>query len=154
MMDAAQNMQYELAHSFKQKLDILEDFQAKSTVVSNTLTNIDVFSISSNEKCAFINYLKVVNGSIIQTQSLEIQKKLDESDEEILASIIIQLRQEFESESKEILVNIDLSLPIDGLTISVPQIGDKRKLLNLSLKNALYLRKEKESITKYGLWKP
>ncbi|KAA5545667.1 excinuclease ABC subunit UvrC [Adhaeribacter rhizoryzae] len=146
MVEAAQEMQYELAHSFKQKLDILEDFQAKSTVVSNTLTNIDVFSITSNEKCAFINYLKVINGAIIQTQSLEIQKKLDEADEEILASIIVQLRHEFESDSKEILVNIDLTLPLDGLTITVPQIGDKRKLLNLSLKNAMYLRKEKESM--------
>lgn len=147
MMEAAQQMQYELAHGFKQKLDILEDFQTKSTVVSNTLTNIDVFSITANEKCAFINYLKVINGSIIQTQSLEIQKKLDETDEEILASVIVQLRQEFESDSREILVNIDMNLPLDGLTVTVPQIGDKRKLLNLSLKNALYLRKEKESMS-------
>jgi len=146
MMEAAQETQYELAHNYKQKIDILDDFQAKSTVVSNTLTNIDVFSISSNEKYAFLNYLKIVNGSIIQTQSLEIQKKLDETDEEILASMIMQLRLEFESNSKEILVNIPLSLPVDGLTITVPQIGDKRKLLNLSIKNALYLRKEKESI--------
>jgi len=146
MMEAAQEMQYELAHSYKQKTDILDDFQAKSTVVSNTLTNIDVFSISSNEKCAFLNYLKVVNGAIIQTQSLEIQKKLDETDEEILASMIMQLRLEFESDSKEILVNIPLTLPLDGLNITVPQIGDKRKLLNLSLKNAMYLRKEKESM--------
>ncbi|MGV3503422.1 MAG: excinuclease ABC subunit UvrC [Adhaeribacter sp.] len=147
MMDAAQQMQYELAHGFKQKLDILEDFQTKSTVVSNTLTNIDVFSITTNEKCAFINYLKVVHGSIIQTQSLEIQKKLDETDEEILASVIVQLRQEFESDSREILVNIEMNLPLDGLTVTVPQIGDKRKLLNLSLKNAMYLRKEKESMS-------
>ncbi|MDQ3291565.1 MAG: excinuclease ABC subunit UvrC [Bacteroidota bacterium] len=147
MLAAAQEMQYELAHSFKQKLDVLEDFQAKSTVVSNTLTNIDVFTISSNEKCAFINYLKVMNGAIIQTQSLEITKKLDETDAEILASIIVQLRHDFESESKEILTNIELELPLDNVTITVPQIGDKRKLLNLSLKNALYLRKEKESMT-------
>jgi excinuclease ABC subunit C len=147
MMEAAQEMQYEQAHAFKQKLDILEDFQTKSTVVSNTLTNIDVFSITANEKCAFINYLKVVNGSIIQTQSLEIQKKLDETDQEILASVIVQLRQEFESDSREVLVNIDLNLPLDGLTVTLPQIGDKRKLLNLSLKNAMYLRKEKESMS-------
>ncbi|WP_034256820.1 excinuclease ABC subunit UvrC [Adhaeribacter aquaticus] len=146
MMEAAQEMQFELAHNYKQKLDILEDFQTKSTVVSNTLTNIDVFTITTNEKCAFINYLKVMNGAIIQTQSLEIQKKLDESDEDILASVIVQLRQEFESESKEVLVNIELNLPMDGLTVNLPQIGDKRKLLNLSLKNALYLRKEKESM--------
>jgi len=77
---------------------------------------------------------------------LEIQKKLEETDEEILAAMIIQLRMEFESDSKEILVNIPLTLPIDNLNITVPQIGDKRKLLNLSLKNAMYLRKEKESM--------
>ena len=147
MVVAAQETQYELAHSYKQKLDVLEDFQAKSTVVSNTLTNIDVFTITSNEKCAFINYLKVMNGAIIQTQSLEITKKLDETDADILATIIVQLRHDFESESKEILTNVEeLKLPLDNLIIMVPQIGDKRKLLNLSLKNVLYLRKEKESM--------
>jgi excinuclease ABC subunit C len=145
MTEAAQEFQYELAHTFKQKLDMLEDFQSKSTVVSNTLTNIDVFSITSNEQCAFINYLKVMNGAVIQTQSLEIQKKLDESDQEILATVIVQLRHEYESESREILVNIELELPLPNVTVTLPQIGDKRKLLNLSLKNALYLRKEKES---------
>lgn len=144
---AAAEMQYELAHQYKQKLDMLDDFQSKSTVVSHTLTNIDVFTITSNEKCAFLNYLRVVNGSVIATQSLEVLKKLDESDQEILASIIMRLRMEYESLSKEILVNIEeLTLPLEGITISVPQIGDKRKLLNLSLKNALYLRKEKESM--------
>ncbi|RDC66004.1 excinuclease ABC subunit UvrC [Adhaeribacter pallidiroseus] len=147
MVAAAQETQYELAHSYKQKLDVLEDFQAKSTVVSNTLTNIDIFTITSNEKCAFINYLKVMNGAIIQTQSLEITKKLDETDVDILATIIVQLRHDFESESKEILTNIEeLKLPLDNVTVTVPQIGDKRKLLNLSLKNVLYLRKEKESM--------
>ncbi|MFC6996313.1 excinuclease ABC subunit UvrC [Rufibacter roseus] len=147
MSAAAAEMQYELAHQFKQKLDLLDDFQAKSTVVSHSLTNIDVFTITSNEKCAFINYLRVMNGSIITTQSLELQKKLEESDQEILASIIMRLRTEYESTSKEILVNVeDLTLPLEGIAVAVPQIGDKRKLLNLSLKNALYLRKEKESM--------
>src|SRR5690606_637164 len=134
MSAAANDFQFELAHTFKQKLDLLDSFQAKSTVVSNTLTNIDVFSITSNEKCAFLNYLKVVNGSIILTQSLEIQKKLEESDEEILASVIVQLRHEFESNSREILANIEVALPLPGITVTVPQIGDKRKLLDLSLK--------------------
>ncbi|WP_317175115.1 GIY-YIG nuclease family protein [Hymenobacter qilianensis] len=84
MMAAAQEQQYELAHTLKKKLDRLDDFQAKSTVVNASLSNIDVFSIASNEKSSFINYLKVMNGSIILTQSLEVQKKLDETDEEIL----------------------------------------------------------------------
>ncbi|AKD02673.1 excinuclease ABC subunit UvrC [Pontibacter korlensis] len=144
MAAAAADYQYELAHKFKQKLDMLEDFQAKSTVVSNTLTNIDVFTITSNEQCAFINYLKVMNGSIILTQSLELEKKLDEDDTDILASVIVQLRQEFESTSREVITNIELRLPLDNVTITYPQIGDKKKLLSLSLKNALYLRKERE----------
>ncbi|RYU78913.1 excinuclease ABC subunit UvrC [Hymenobacter persicinus] len=147
MMAAAQDQQYELAHGIKQKLDRLDDFQAKSTVVNASLSNIDVFSIASNEKSAFINYLKVMSGSIILTQSVEVQKKLDETDAEILAPMIMQMRDEFESQSKEILVNTAVDeLPLPGVTVTVPQIGDKRKLLEVSLKNVLYLRKEKESM--------
>ena len=147
MSAAAQDQQYELAHQFKQKLDRLDDFQAKSTVVNATLSNIDVFGIVSNEKSAFINYLKVMNGSIILTQSLEVVKKLDEPDADILAPLVMQMREEFESESKEILTNVPLpDLPLPGVSIAQPQIGDKRKLLELSLKNVLYLRKEKESM--------
>lgn len=146
MSAAAQEMQYELAHQFKQKLDKLEAFQAKSTIVSDTLTNIDVFAIASNEKSGFITYLKVMNGSIILTQSLEVTKKLDEEDAEILAPLIMQLRQEFESESKEILTNVAVELPLPGVSLAVPQIGDKRKLLELAIKNVLYARKEKESM--------
>ncbi len=146
MMESAGQQQYELAHQYKIKLDMLEDFQAKSTVVSNTLSNIDVFAIVSNEKCAFINYLKVVNGAIIQTQSIEIHKKLDETDADLLASAIVDLRHDFESDSKEILANVEVVLPENyPATVTYPQIGDKKKLLNLSLKNVLYLRKEKES---------
>ena len=146
MAAAAQDMQYELAHQFKQKLDKIEAFQAKSTIVSDTLTNIDVFAIASNEKSGFITYLKVMNGSIILTQSLEVTKKLDEDDVEILAPLIMQMRQEFKSESREILTNVALELPLPGVTVAVPQIGDKRKLLELALKNVLYARKEKESM--------
>jgi excinuclease ABC subunit C len=147
MMAAAQEQQYELAHTLKKKLDRLDEFQAKSTVVNASLSNIDVFSIASNEKSSFINYLKVMNGSIIHTQSVEVQKKLDELDEEILPPMIMQMREEFDSESKEILTNIALPpLPLPGVVVTTPQIGDKRKLLELSIKNVLYLRKEKESM--------
>ncbi|UPL49359.1 excinuclease ABC subunit UvrC [Hymenobacter sublimis] len=147
MMQSAQEQQYELAHQLKQKLDKLDEFQAKSTIVNANLTNIDVFSIASNEKSAFINYLKVMNGSIILTQSVEVQKKLDEPDDEILAPMIMQMREEFESQSKEILTNVAVpDLPLPGVIITQPQIGDKRKLLELSIKNVLYLRKEKESM--------
>lgn len=115
--------------------------------MSDTLTNIDVFSIASNEKSAFVNYFKVMNGSIIMTQNLELTKKLDETDGEILAPLIMQLRQEYESEAREILTNVPVGdLPLPGVAIAQPQIGDKRKLLELSIKNVLYLRKEKESM--------
>ena len=147
MTAAAQGMQYELAHQFKVKLDKIEAFQVKSTIVSDTLTNIDVLAIASNEKAAFITYLKVMNGSIILTQSLEVTKKLDEDDAEILAPLVMQMRQEYESESREILTNVVLELPLPGVSVAVPQIGDKRKLLELALKNVLYARKEKESMT-------
>ena len=146
MTAAAQNLQYEQAHQFKVKLDKIEAFQVKSTIVSATLTNIDVFAIASNEKCAFVTYLKVMNGSIILTQSVEITKKLDEEDAEILAPLIMQMRQDFESESREILTNVATELPLPGTVVAVPQIGDKRKLLELALKNVLYARKEKESM--------
>lgn len=146
MSVAAQQQQFEQAHQWKVKLDRLEDFQARSTVVSNTLSNIDVFAIASNEQGAFINYLHVVNGAIILTKSVEVQKKLDEPDADILASLILELRAEFDSTSPDILVNVDLTLPLRGVIVTVPQIGDKRKLLNLALKNALYLRREKESM--------
>ena len=146
MTAAAQDLQYELAHQFKTKLDKLEAFQAKSTIVNAALTNIDVFAIASNEKSAFVTYLKVMNGSIILTQSVELTKKLDEDDAEVLAPLVMQMRQEFESESKEILTNVALELPLPGITLAVPQIGDKRKLIELALKNVLYARKEKESM--------
>ncbi|AWM33815.1 excinuclease ABC subunit UvrC [Hymenobacter nivis] len=147
---AAQEMQYELAHQFKVKLDKLDAFQAKSTIVSDTLTNIDVFAIASNEKAAFISYMKVMNGSIILTQTLEVTKKLDEPDAEILGPLVMQLRQDFESEAREVLSNVALELPLPGVALAVPQIGDKRKLLELGLKNVLYLRKEKESMNERG----
>jgi excinuclease ABC subunit C len=146
MTSAAQQQQFEQAHAFKLKLDRLDDFQTRSTVVSQTLTNIDVAAIASNEQFAFVNFLRVMNGSVILTKSLEIQKKLDEADADILPALLLELRREFESDSPEILVNVAVELPVKGVTVSVPQIGDKKKLLNLALKNALYLRKEKESM--------
>jgi excinuclease ABC subunit C len=143
---AASQMQFEQAHVFKTKLDRLDDFQTKSTVVSQTLTNIDVIAIASNEQFAFVNYLHVVNGAVILTKSVEILKKLDEADADILPAIIIDLRAEFESNASDILVNVACEVPVAGLNVFVPQIGDKKKLLNLALKNALYLRKEKEAM--------
>src|SRR5690554_1057027 len=143
MQEAAEAMAYELAHRFKEKLDLLEKYQAKSLVTSPSLTRLDIFSIVTYEKHAYVNYLKIKNGAINVTKTVELKKRLDESEAELLITAIIRLRDQFESTSNEIIANIAPAEPIEGLQISVPKIGDKRKLVELSLKNAIYYKKEK-----------
>ena len=141
---AVENMRFEDAQRIKQKLDLLSKYQSKSTVVNTTLSNLDVFSIASDQDIAFVNFLKVMNGAIIQTQTIEIKKRLDESDEELLALAIPELRNRLESDSKEIIVPFDLHIEnTENLKFVVPVQGDKKKLLELSQKNVLYFKKEK-----------
>ncbi len=137
------NLAFEKAYLLKRKIDILENYQSKSTVVSTHLDNVDVFSLSMDTSFAFVNYLKVAKGAIIQTQTLEYRKKLEESPEEILSLAIIEFRSRFESNSKEIIVPFPISLENTDLTFTVPKAGDKKKLLELSFKNALFFRKSK-----------
>lgn len=148
MHSAASNLEFEKAQIFKQKLDLLDKFHNKSVIVSPNITNIDVFTIASDEKNAVVNYFKVVNGTISQTQTLEVKKKLDESDEDILTLAIINIRENLSSDLIEIVTNKKLELPIDKLTVVVPERGDKRKLLELSLKNSFHhlqkIRDDKE----------
>ncbi len=134
---------FEKAHRIKKKIDILENYQSKSTVVSTHLDNLEVFSLALDEKFAFVNYLKIAKGTIIQTQTLEFRKKLDESVEEILSIAIIEFRSRFESNSKEIIVPFPLSLEDPEIFFTVPKAGDKKKLLDLSYKNALFFKKSK-----------
>lgn len=142
---AISNLQFEEAHLLKTKLDKLDNYQSKSTVVSSSITNVDIFSIASDESYAFVNFLKVMNGVVIQTQTLEMKKRLDESDEELLAIAIPQIRNRYKSVSREIIVPFELE--VDGLAdyvkLTVPKLGDKRKLLDLSLKNVAYFKKER-----------
>jgi excinuclease ABC subunit C len=109
------------------------------------MTDTDVFTIVSDEKAAFINYLKADNGSVVLTKTVEVKKKLNESDEEILSLIAIELREKYLSSATEILTNIPLELNTDAITITVPKIGDKRKLVDMSLKNAYFYKKERLS---------
>lgn len=143
--DAIAALNFEEAHVLKTKLDKLDNYQSKSTVVSSSITNIDVFSIASDESYAFVNFLKVMNGVVIQTQTLEMKKRLDETDEELLAIAIPEIRNRYKSVSREIIVPFDMH--IEGLstdvTFFVPKLGDKRKLLDLSLKNVAYFKKER-----------
>ncbi|MCC8410819.1 excinuclease ABC subunit UvrC [Mucilaginibacter sp. UR6-1] len=143
-MDAAvADMNFELAHKLKRKYDLLEKYQSKSTVVNSSITDVDVFSIASEEKYAFVNFLKVMNGTIIQTQTIELKKRLDESDEELLTLAIFEFRSRYNSHSKEIIVPFDVHLEDASIKFTVPKLGEKKKLLDLSQKNVQFFKREK-----------
>lgn len=139
----AENLQFEKAHMMKEKLESLENYQAKSLIASPSINNIDVCTIVSDDKSAYVNYMRVKNGSLITSKNVELKKKLDESDEELLLTALIRLQDQFQSDAEEVLLNIELLEPIEGLNVFMPKIGDKKKLIELSLKNAFYYKKEK-----------
>lgn len=143
MQEAASKLAFEEAQEFKEKLAYLVNFQSKSTVVNPNIRDVDVFSIVSDENAFYFNFMKVLNGFITQTQSLEVKKKLDETDEDILTMMVWEMRDKYESEAKEVITNIPLSVELKGVENTIPQIGDKKKLLEMSLKNVLYFKKEK-----------
>ncbi len=147
MQVAAQKMDFEHAQLMKDKLELLEKFQSRTVIVNQNLTDIDAFGITSDEKKAYINYIKIANGSIILSKTVEVKKKLEESDNELLAQIIFDLRQRYQSTSREILTNIEIDYDLN-VESRVPKIGDKRKLVELALKNALFYKKEKLSSSK------
>jgi excinuclease ABC subunit C len=141
MLSYAQNMQFEEAQKIKEKLDILENYQSRSMVANPKMTNVDVFSIVSDESAAYVNFLQISHGSVIRSHTLEIKKKLDESDEELLGLAIIELRERFRLSSKEIVVPFEVSLG-ENIKVTVPQLGDKKQVLELSTRNAKYHRIE------------
>ena len=143
MQDHANRLEYEKAQEIKEKLDALEQYQSKSTVVSPTIDHVDVMSIFSDTDSAYINYFKVVKGAIIQSYNLEIKKKLDESDEDLLSLSLINIRAKFHSTAKEILLNKAIVSPWEEVKVLVPQRGDKKALIDLSLRNSKYMRQEK-----------
>lgn len=144
MKGAAETMEFEKAALYKHKLELLEKFQTKSLVANPKLTNIDVVTITSTESEAFINYLKIKEGSIIFSKNLEVKKKLDETDEEILSLVVQELRTTYRSDNPEVYTNLSLPVKSEDFENVVPQIGDKKKLIDLSLKNALYQKRDKE----------
>lgn len=143
MDSASSNLNFELAHRLKRKYDLLENYQSKSTVVNSSITDVDVFNIASDEKYAFVNFLKVMNGTIIQTQTIELKKRLDESDEELLTLAISEFRSRYNSHSKEVIVPFDLDVDDSPIKFTVPKLGEKKKLLDLSHKNVQFFKKEK-----------
>ncbi len=143
MQELAAKMEFEEAEAIKRKYILLENYRSKSEVVSNTLHNIDVFNIENNEKVAYINYLHVTNGCITQAFTFEYAKRLDEADEELLAAGIIEMRKRYGSESKEVIVPFPVEHLGSDLIITVPQKGDKKKLLELSRLNVLQYKKDR-----------
>lgn len=144
MQTAVSEMNFEKAHAYKMKLDKLDFYQSKSIVVNSSITNVDVFSIASDESYAFVNYLKVMNGVIIQTQTVEMKRRLDETEQELLALAIPEIRDRFKSLSREIIVPFELDIQEnDQIKFTVPKLGEKRKLLDLSLKNVAFFKKER-----------
>src|SRR5690554_3023971 len=141
MKHFAETMQFEEAQIIKDKIGILENYQAKSTIVNPKISNVDVFSIISDEGYAYINFLQLSYGSIIRSHTLEIKKKLQEPDKELLELAIVELRQRFHSKSKEIYVPFKINLGED-VEVFVPQLGDKKHILDLSIRNAKYYRLE------------
>lgn len=144
MQHYAQNYQFEKAQYFKEKTEVLEKFQGKSTVVSPYIHNVDVFAIATDEKSGYVNFFKVNNGAIVQGHTIELKKKLDETPQELLELAITELRQRFNSDAREIIVPFGIETAIPNIEFVIPQRGDKKKLLELSERNVEYYRKEKE----------
>jgi len=144
MDEMSENLNFEEASKIKEKYDSLKRYQSRSTIVSPNITDVDVFSIEEDNKYAFINYLKVIKGAIIQTFTLEIKKALDETKKELLIAGIVDIRQKIYSNAKEILVPIQIENLYDDIIFKVPKKGEKKSLLELSQRNAKYYRLEKE----------
>jgi excinuclease ABC subunit C len=144
MLQHAEQFEYEKAHQLKLKIDSLENYQSKSAIVSTSINNVDVVSILSDADFAYVNYLKVLNGAVVQGHTVELKKKLNESDEELLLLGFAELRGRFGSESQEVIVPFNLEIEDEGIQFIVPQRGDKKKLLELSLRNVEYYKKDKQ----------
>ena len=144
MMVFSSKMDYENAQKIKEKIGLLNNYQSKSAIVSSKISNVDVFSICSEKTFSFVNYLKITNGAVILSHTVEIKKKLEEKDEDILEFVITDLRKRFNSVSKEIFCSIYVDDVWENIKLSVPKIGDKKKLIDLSLRNAKYMQLEKK----------
>ncbi|PZR13343.1 MAG: excinuclease ABC subunit C [Flavobacterium psychrophilum] len=139
MQELAMDMRFEEAQKIKEKIEVLENYQARSTVFNPKISNLDVFSIVSDESMAYVNFIQVSHGAIIRSHTMEIKKKLDEPDEELLELAVVELRERFHLMSKEILVPFPISMG-ENITVTVPKLGDKKQILDLSERNARFFR--------------
>ncbi|RPD40189.1 excinuclease ABC subunit UvrC [Chitinophaga barathri] len=142
MQEHAMNMEFEKAEIQRKKIESLQAYQSRSTIVSSRVGNVDVFTILSEGNFAYVNYLRVLNGTIADTKTVTLEKKLEETDDEVMAYAIAYLREAFQSMAKEIILPFEVEFPEEGVTLTVPRGGDKKKLLDLSEKNVTYFREE------------
>lgn len=143
MQTLAEELRFEEAQKVKEKIEMVERYQAKSTVVHPNITDIDIFSVTTDAEYGYVNYLKIIDGAVLQSHTIELKKKLDETPQELLEMTIPEIRELFKSTSKEAYLSHEIDLEIPDLKLTVPQRGDKKHLLDLSLKNARYFRMEK-----------
>lgn len=141
MLSFSTEMKFEEAQKIKEKLDLLSNYQSKSTIVNPSINNVDVFSIVSDENYGYVNFFKISNGAIIQSHTTEIKKKLDETDKKMLELAVVEIRQRFNSTSKEVYVPIEIDLG-SSIKITIPKSGDKKRIVELSERNAKYFRHE------------
>ncbi len=141
MLELAADMKFEAAQKIKEKIEVLENYQSRSTILNPKISNVDVFSIVSDESMAYVNFLQIAHGAIIRSHTMEIKKKLDETDEELLELAVVELRERFHLTSKEIILPFELDFG-DKIKVTVPQLGDKKQILELSQRNAKYQRLE------------
>ena len=140
----SEKLDFENAQKTKEKLTLLNNYQSKSAIVSSSVSNVDVFTISSEKKLSFVNYLKITSGAVVLSHTVEVKKKLEEKDEDILQFVITDLRKRFNSVSKIILCSIPIRSLWRDVNLFIPKIGDKKKLIDLSLRNAKYMQLEKK----------
>ncbi|MBP9068701.1 MAG: excinuclease ABC subunit C [Bacteroidia bacterium] len=144
MKKKAESLDFEKAEELKQRVEMLEAFQSKSTIVHPTITDTDVFNIVSDEKSGYITYFKVVNGTIVQSQTIELRKKLEETDEELLVFAMVELRGRYNSKSKEIILPFEPEIKLPDCEYYIPKIGDKKKLLDLCWRNSKEYKQEQD----------
>jgi excinuclease ABC subunit C len=147
MKSHSENLEFEAAQSLKEKLQILQNYQAKSTIVNPKISNVDVFTIVSDESFAYVNFLQLSYGAIIRSHTMELKKKLQETDQALLELAITEIRQRFSLESKELYLPFEVNLGPD-FNITIPKVGDKKQLIDLSIRNAKYHRLDQLKQTK------
>ncbi|MFQ3325408.1 MAG: excinuclease ABC subunit C [Salibacteraceae bacterium] len=144
MQASAEALKFEEAQDAKEQIKLLEDYQMRSTVVHPSINNVDVFSILSDDKFAYVNFMKMANGAIIQAHTVEVKKKLEETEEDILSSVIFEIRNRFNSTSKEIFTSIPMALEIPEMKLHNPIRGDKKQLIDMSLRNVKYFMRDRQ----------